>query len=120
MIMEELYRMETAMWEAAKARNSEKYLDVVSEDAVMVCGGYRCSGREYAAIIGEFDCKSYAIENFEIVCEDENIVQTHYIVTVEVSDERNADLAGKFHVTTTWKRINGSWKAVFNMDRQIE
>lgn len=120
MVKDKIYELEKAMWEAAKSRNSEKYLEIVSEEAVMICGGFRCSGREYAAIIGEFDCKSYTIECFEIVCEDENIVQTSYIVTVEVSDERNADLAGKFRVTTTWKRMDDGWKAVFNMDRQIE
>lgn len=117
---EELFKLENAMWEAAKNRDAAAYLDIVSGEAVMVCGGYRCSGQEYAQIVGQFDCKSYRIDDFEIVGEDENTVQSHYIVTVEVSDPRNADLAGVFHVTTTWKRINDRWKAIFNMDQRLE
>ena len=34
--------MEIAMWEAAKARDTKAFLEVVEEQAVMVCGGYRC------------------------------------------------------------------------------
>ena len=45
---DEIYKLEVSMWEAAKARNSKAFLDVVSDDAVMVCGGYRCSGKEHS------------------------------------------------------------------------
>ena len=43
--------LEIKMWEAAKANNSENFLKLVDENAIMVCGGYRCTGREYAEII---------------------------------------------------------------------
>ena len=62
---DEIYKLEVSMWEAAKARNSKAFLDVVSDDAVMVCGGYRCSGKEYSEIVAMFDCKKYTIEHFE-------------------------------------------------------
>lgn len=67
------------MWEAAKANNSENFLKLVDENAIMVCGGYRCTGREYAEIIKIFDCKNYEISSFEIVAESENLVQVYYI-----------------------------------------
>ena len=51
--------LETQMWEAAANRDSKGFLRLVDENAVMICGGYRCSGAEYAAVIGEFDCCSY-------------------------------------------------------------
>ena len=51
--------LETQMWEAAANRDSKGFLRLVYENAVMICGGYRCSGAEYAAVIGEFDCCSY-------------------------------------------------------------
>lgn len=114
-----VYEMETAMWEAAKNRNSLEFLNVVAEDAVMVCGGRRCSGREYADIVFMFDCKSYRIEHFEVVNEDERSVQVHYVIHLEVNDERNSDLAGTFHITTTWADVGEVWKVVFNMDQRM-
>ena len=36
-----------------------------------------------------------------------------------MNDEKNSDLAGKFHITTTWKKDKNAWKVVFNMDQRI-
>ncbi len=36
--------LEAKMWDAAKNRDAEAFLQVVDKDAVMVCGGFRCSG----------------------------------------------------------------------------
>ena len=46
----------------------------------MVCGGYKCSGADYARIISEFDCKSYKISEFEVIAQSNDIVQVHYII----------------------------------------
>ncbi len=116
---EEALKLETSMWEAAKRRDKNAFLRLADDSAVMVCGGYRCTGREYAGIIADFDCRSYTIEHFEIVCSDTESVQVHYVITIEVKDPRNSDLAGKFHVTTTWSRKGGRWKIVFNMDQRV-
>ncbi|MDD6038511.1 MAG: nuclear transport factor 2 family protein [bacterium] len=116
---EDMMMLEKKMWEAAKNRNKEEFLDVVSEEAVMVCGGYRCTGKEYADIISVFDCKCYNIVNFEVVHNDSNTIQVHYVITLEVNDEKNIDLAGTFHITTTWKKYENHWKVVFNMAQRI-
>lgn len=96
------------MWEAAKANNSENFLKLVDENAIMVCGGYRCTGREYAEIIKMFDCKNYEITDFEIVAESNNFIQVHYIIKTEINNEESKDLAGKFHITSTWVKNNKS------------
>ncbi len=114
-----IYELEVRMWEAAKHRDPEAFLEVVSPDAVMVCGGQRCTGAEYARIIPEFDCASFILEQFEIVNQDVDSVQVHYVVRTQVSDPTNQELAGTFRVTTTWRNIEGNWKAVFNMDHRI-
>ena len=51
----EVFDLEKNMWEAAKNRDTDAFLDLVSEDAIMVCGGFRCTGKEYSGIIAEFD-----------------------------------------------------------------
>ena len=51
--------------------------------------------------------------------ETEDICQVHYVITTTVSDKRNIDLEGKFHITSTWKMVKDTWKLVFNMDSRI-
>lgn len=108
--------LERKMWEAAKNRDSAAFSAVVDGGAVMVCGGYRCSGADYARIIGEFDCAGYTITGFEVVSESENSAQVHYVIETKAAMPENADLAGRFNITTTWEKRAGEWKAVFNMD----
>ena len=114
-----IMELEIAMWEAAKNRNAAAFLELVDETAVMVCGGFRCSGYEYAQIIKEFDVAQYQISDFEIIEETEQICQIHYVIETMVSDSKNKDLEGKFHITSTWKKIDEAWKLIFNMDSRI-
>lgn len=110
---------ETMMWEAAKNKDSKAFLEVVNENAVMVCGGFRCSGAEYAEIIKEFDVAQYQISHFESIVETDELCQVHYVIETTVSDETNKDLEGAFHITSTWKRMGRAWKLIFNMDSRI-
>ncbi len=111
--------LEEKMWRAAQARDKAAFLELVDENAVMVFGGFRCTGAEYAEIITEFDCTSFETEGFETVCETPDAVQVHYVITTAAERPENADLSGKFHVTSTWKKCGGRWKLVFNMDSRI-
>lgn len=111
--------LEISMWEAAKTRDSNAFLDVVDRNAIMVCGGFRCSGLEYAEIIKEFDLAEYEITDFEIVAETKDISQIHYVINTKVADKKNADLEGVFHITSTWKKFESGWKLIFNMDSRI-
>lgn len=43
-----------------------------------------------------FDCKSYNIEDFEIVHEAGDSFQVHYVLRMEVEHAKNQDLAGTF------------------------
>ena len=111
--------LEIMMWEAAKKQDGNAFLEVVDKDAIMVCGGYRCTGSEYAQVIKEFDLAEYEISGFEKVIETEDICQIHYVISTTVSDKRNADLEGKFHITSSWKKMQDTWKLIFNMDSRI-
>lgn len=110
---------ETAMWKAAQNRDSEGFSNLVDEKAVMVCGGYRCSGSEYSEIVKEFDIASFEISDFEILFQTEDIYQVHYMIETRVSKEENIDLQGIFHITTTWKKFGDNWKVIFNMDSRV-
>ena len=110
---------ELSMWEAAKNRDVDAFLQVVNQDAVMVCGGYRCTGAEYAQIIREFDIAEYKISEFEVIAKTETLCQIHYVIETTVSEEKNKDLEGKFYITSTWEKNADAWKLIFNMDSRI-
>ena len=112
--------LEIQMWESAANRDSKGFLRLVDENVVMICGGYRCSGAEYAAVIGEFDCCSYDISDFEIVYENDGIAQVCYIIETKAALPENADLAGRCYITSTWKKQADGWKLIFNMDQRIK
>ena len=111
--------LEKEMWEAAKARDPERFSTLIDNEAVMVCGGYKCSGAEYCEIIKDFDIKDYRIWDFEVIAESDNLCQVHYMIETKVNNEENRDLEGIFHITTTRKRIGDIWKVVFNMDSRV-
>ena len=111
--------LEQAMWEAAKNRDVSAFSALVDPNAVMVCGGFRCSGREYAEMISEFDCANYEISNFEEVAHAQGLTQVHHIISTEAANPENSDLSGTFHVTSTWALTDGEWKLIFNMDSRI-
>lgn len=116
---EKFLELEKRMWNAAQARNSAEFLNVVDQNAVMICGGFKCSGADYARVVGEFDCAHYEISDFIIVAQSADFVQVQYVIETTAALPENSDLSGKFFVTSTWKCFDGKWRLVFNMDRQI-
>lgn len=117
--MTDIRLYEEKMWESAKNGDTNAFLEIVSENAVMVCGGYRCSGMEYAGFIGDFGISSYEIMNFETVLENEKIIQVHYIVRTIAVNPECSDMAGLFHVTSTWEKRDDKWMLIFNMDSRL-
>lgn len=111
--------LEIRIWEAASHRDTKEFLDLVKDDAVMVCGGYRCSGKEYGDFISEFDLATYEIKFYETIVVTDSIVQNHYVITTKVNESRNQDLEGSFHVTSTWEKVDDKWKLIYNMDSRI-
>ncbi|MGN1101733.1 MAG: nuclear transport factor 2 family protein [Huintestinicola sp.] len=113
------YELETQMWKAALSRNRDDFLTLVSPGAVMICGGYRCSGAEYAELIKDFGISGFEITDFEVTAENEGLASVHYIVKTCADCPENADLAGVFHVASVWKKADVKWQLVFNMDSRI-
>ncbi len=110
---------ETAMWNAAVDCDRDAFLQQVAEDAMMVCGGHRCSGAEYAWLICDVGIGSYKISEYEVIHQSDTLIQVHYIVSATAKREEDADLAGLFHVTSTWQKREEGWKLIFNMDSRI-
>lgn len=114
-----VFEKERDMWKAALNRDVAAYKELVAEDAVMICGGYRCLGAEYAAYIRDFDISEYKIINEEVVFSSKDAVQIHYVIEVKTEVPEASDLSGVFHVVSLWKMKNNLWKLYFNMDSRI-
>ncbi|MDD3414559.1 MAG: nuclear transport factor 2 family protein [Lachnospiraceae bacterium] len=114
-----VFEKEIDMWEAAIRRDDVAYKELVADDAVMICGNYRCLGAEYAEYIKDFDIKEYEIINKEVIFSSEEAVQIHYVIDVKTDIPEASDLGGVFHVVSLWKMKNHLWKLYFNMDSRI-
>lgn len=110
---------EISMWEAAQNRDRSGFMELVDENAVMVCGGFRCTGAEYGEIVKDFDIASFEMSEFEMILQTDDICQVHYMIETKVTKEENKDLEGVFHITTTWKKCENKWKVIFNMDSRV-
>lgn len=114
-----LIQLEYNMWEAALHRNMEEFKKLVSPNAVMVCGGYRCLGSEYAGFIPYFEISGYSISDMEVISSSDNEVTLHYVIETQAENAGAQDLTGNFHVVSIWKRTAETWNLIFNMDSRI-
>lgn len=113
-----IFKLEYQMWEVAKNRDVSGFKSLVADDAVMVCGGYRCLGAEYAEYIKDFDLSDYEINNEEVIFLSDEAVHIHYVIDIKTESD-SSDLSGIFHVVSLWKKVNNQWKLCFNMDSRI-
>ncbi len=54
-----IFEKEQDLWKAASNRDVAAYKELVADDAIMICGGYRCLGAEYAEYIKDFYINGY-------------------------------------------------------------
>lgn len=114
-----IFEKENDMWKAACNRDVVAFKELVANDAIMICGGYRCLGAEYAEYVKDFYISGYEIINEEIIFSNDEAVQIHYVIEVKTELPESDDLGGIFHVVTLWKKNNNLWKLYFNMDSRI-
>lgn len=118
-IKNKIKELEISMWKTVVNNDINQFFKLVSKDAIMVCGGYRCSGEEYSQFIPHFKSIKYDILNYETILITNDIVQNHYVITTSTDNQESVDLCGTFHITSTWKKINSNWILMFNMDSRI-
>lgn len=114
-----IFEKEYDMWKAASKGDVVAFKELVAADAIMICGGYRCLGAEYAEYIKDFYISGYEIKNEEVIFSIEDTVQIHYVIDIKTELPEAADLGGVFHVVSLWKKENNLWKLCFNMDSRI-
>ncbi|MBQ8815084.1 MAG: hypothetical protein IJZ85_11405 [Lachnospiraceae bacterium] len=53
------------------------------------------------------------IFDYEVMMKTAEICQTHYVIETFVENIENKDLQGKFHITSTWKKMDGGLETDF-------
>lgn len=114
-----IFEKEYDMWKAASKRDVLAFKELVDENAIMICGGYRCLGIEYAEYIKDFYIDLYEIKNEEVIFSSEDAVEIHYVIDIKTQTPETVDLGGVFHVVSLWKKKKNLWKLYFNMDSRI-
>lgn len=115
-VEEKIKDLETQMWEAFANGDSKKFSKLVSDDAMMICGGIRESGREYAKIVANVRLDSYEISEFFTKLVSNELVMTNYIVKVMCHD---SSISGTFRVSSLWILSKNKWELVFNQDSKL-
>lgn len=115
----DVIQLEYKMWEAALHKDVVAFKELVLPDAVMICGGYRCLGNEYAEFIADFNISGYSISNMEVIHVSDSEATLHYVLRTQAEDSEALDLAGLFHVVSIWERKADAWNLIFNMDSRI-
>jgi hypothetical protein len=114
-----IFEKEKTMWKAASTRDVMAFKELVADDAIMICGGYRCLGAEYAEYIKDFYISGYEIVNEEVIFSSDEAIEIHYVIDVKTELPEADDLGGIFHVVSLWRKDNDLWKLYFNMDSRI-
>jgi hypothetical protein len=114
---EKIVNFEKQMREAFATGNSELFKDLVSKDALMICGGYRETGSEYTNIISQIRLQGYELTDIIVKEVDLNVILINYIVNVKSFDPI---MNGKYRVSSLWVKNDEKWKVVFNQDSKID
>lgn len=115
-LQEKVISMEKKMWEAFATGDSASFGEIVSKDAMMICGGFKESGSEYTKIVEHVNLSNYELSEFDVKVINQNVVLTNYVVRVDCQDYT---LAGRFRVSSLWINEDGNWKVVFNQDSKV-
>ena len=116
MIEEKVKELEYRMWEAFACGDASSFRTLVSEDAMMICGGLRESGLTYAQIVEQVKLDRYSIRDFVVKRVTSDTVLTNYIVVVECPD---TDISGTFRVSSLWVQNDNEWRLLFNQDTKL-
>ncbi len=114
---EKIINFEKQMWEAFATGNSKLFEELVSKDALMICGGYRETGSEYATIVSQIRLQGYELTDIIVKEVDLNAILINYIVNVKSFDPV---MNGKYRVSSLWVKNDEKWKVVFNQDSKID
>lgn len=115
-IEESIKHLEVQMWEAFSSGDSNSFHELVSNEAIMICGGFRESGYEYSNIVAQIRLDKYEISDFVVKLISQDSALTNYIVEVQCPDE---SISGLFRVSSLWINNGDKWELVFNQDTKL-
>lgn len=113
---EKVINMEKNMWEAFSNGDSTSFAQLVSDEAIMICGGYKTTGAEYAKIVEQIRLQDYEVSDFFVKEISANTILVNYLAKVKCPDP---SISGIFRVSSLWVNDNDKLKLLFNQDSRI-
>ena len=113
----EILKIENDMYKALLGGNKAQFQEIVDESALMVCGGYKETGKIYSGYVGSIKLKAYEIKEFEIKEIASDVILSNYIVNIDSFDP---NFTGDYRVSSLWKKVNGKFTLHFNQDIKIK
>ncbi len=111
----EIIALEKAVWEAFARQDIRAFQKLVAPDALMVVGGMREAGQDYAQVISQFKIPDYELDEFRFMPLGDEVALLHYTVTFAGSAQ-HPNFTGRYYVSSIWKKLDGKWQVVFNQD----
>lgn len=112
-----LIAQEKQMMAAFARGNSQAFAALALPEALMVTGGMRSSGAQYARETAQVRLKDFRMTDFTVLPLSADAVLLHY--TLEVVDYPGPyDLSGVYLVSSVWVRREEGWRLIFNQDAQ--
>jgi ketosteroid isomerase-like protein len=114
-LREELIARERRVWDAIEQQDQAAFLDLVTDDALIVSGGVRRSGAAYAALLPIINTAKVELSEFQVIPAGPETNIVHYTLVLTGAPNRS-NLTGQYCVSSVWVRRNDKWMVVFNQD----
>lgn len=114
-IYETILEQEQKLWQCYALGDSAAFGRLVDPQALMIVGGERGSGADYAQAIAMVRLQGYELRDVVVLDLGPGAAAIHYSVTIK-DYPGPYDLSGTYRVTSIWQRREGGWVLVLNQD----
>lgn len=112
----EIVAMETAVWQAAKEKDLNRFSTLVGEDALMIFTSGVVTKSEYIRSIAERNITSYSLRNFQVFIPAADTAIIVYEATITGIFQARPITSYKVREASVWVKRSGQWVAVLNQE----
>lgn len=112
----QIVTMETAVWQAAKEKDLNRFSTLVGDDAVIIFTSGVVTKSEYIRSIAERNITSYSLRNFQVFIPAADTAIIVYEATITGIFQARPVASYKVREASVWVKRSGKWVAVLNQE----
>jgi hypothetical protein len=116
---EAMMAKEKAAWQAFKDKKTDEFTKLLSPDFMAVYADGIQTKQQEIDSMKNWDMKSFALSDFNLVMTDANTALVTYQVKVEATVE-GKDASGTYNAGSIWQMKNGEWHPIFHTNIKQE